>query len=187
MLFNFYSHHISIPRSNTQLFTFLQATYTAAESVACWNGSRFQKDIMGTDFQGQSTRSEEGINGKEIIRYDSYGHNPKACISLIHISLQYIGHLSDYWSVIWIQCWVYLHLILHNLLPHVHVKWHPPITTNKRLGICFIVVCFKLYVLSNLFPIFFPQIAWILDLSHDHRLMDQLISPDIQLQFISLI
>lgn len=28
---------------------------------------------MGTNFQGQSTRSEEEINGKGIIRYDSYG------------------------------------------------------------------------------------------------------------------
>ena len=32
---------------------------------------------MDTNFQGQSTRSEEEINGKGIIRYDSYGHNPR--------------------------------------------------------------------------------------------------------------
>lgn len=36
---------------------------------------------MNTNFRGQSPSSKEEINGNEI--YDSYKHNPEACIDLI--------------------------------------------------------------------------------------------------------
>lgn len=42
------------------------ATYIAAESFVCWNGSRHQKH-RGTRFQGQSPTSKKETNGNKII------------------------------------------------------------------------------------------------------------------------
>lgn len=83
------------------------ATYIAAESFVCWNGSRHQKH-RGTRFQGQSPTSKKETNGNKIIIIQDkilfIWTQPRACISLIDINLHDASNnVLKHWQSVWVQ------------------------------------------------------------------------------------